>query len=147
MPKRLALELLRRFIIVGDLTVTPPTGRHERLAGAGDGPIAEIQIHDRRTPIRLVIQPDLEFGGAYMDGRLTVGKTGLEPLIELLLVTSTSWKQHWAGRLTLRLGNILAWLKHLNPPERSRHNVAHDYDLTNELFESFRDPWRQYSCA
>ena len=147
MLERLALALLRRFIIAGDLTVTTPTGRHERLAGAGNGPIAEIQIHDRRTLTRLVIQPDLEFGEAYMDGRLTVGKAGLEPLIELLLVNSTSWKQHWAGRLTRRLGNILAWLRHLNPPGRSRHNVAHHYDLTDELFESFLDPWRQYSCA
>ena len=147
MLERLALALLRRFIIAGDLTMTTPTGRHERLAGAGDGPIAKIQIHDRRTLIRLVIQPDLEFGDAYMDGRLTVGKAGLEPLIELLLVNSTSWKQHWAGRLTLRLGNILAWLRHLNPPGRSRHNVAHHYDLTDGLFETFLDPWRQYSCA
>ena len=147
MLERLALALLRRFIIAGDLTVTTPTGRHERLAGAGDGPIAEIQIHDRRTLTRLVIQPDLEFGEAYMDGRLTVGKAGLEPLIELLLLNSTSWKRHWAGRLRLRLGNMLVGLRHLNPPGRSRHNVAHHYDLTDELFDTFLDPWRQYSCA
>lgn len=147
MLERLALALLRRFIIVGDLTVTTPTGRHERLAGAGDGPIAEIKIHDRRTLIRLVVQPDLEFGEAYMDGRLTVGKAGLEPLIELLLLNSTSWKRHWAGRLRLRLGNMLMGLRHLNPPGRSRQNVAHHYDLTDELFDTFLDPWRQYSCA
>ena len=147
MLERLALALLRRFIIAGDLTVTTPTGRHERLAGAGDGPIAEIKIHDRRTLIRLVVQPDLEFGEAYMDGRLTVGKARLEPLIELLLLNSTSWKRHWAGRLRLRLGNMLVGLRHLNPPGRSRHNVAHHYDLTDELFDTFLDPWRQYSCA
>ena len=147
MLESLALALLRRFIIAGDLTVTTPTGRHERLAGAGDGPIAEIKIHDRRTLIRLVVQPDLEFGEAYMDGRLTVGKAGLEPLIELLLLNSTSWKRHWAGRLRLRLGNMLVGLRHLNPPGRSRHNVAHHYDLTDELFDTFLDPWRQYSCA
>ena len=82
-----------------------------------------------------------------MDGRLTVGKAGLEPLIELLLVNSTSWKHHWAGRLRLRLGNMLVGLRHLNPPGRSRHNVAHHYDLTDELFDTFLDPWRQYSCA
>ena len=147
MLERLALALLRRFIIAGDLTVTTPTGRHERLAGAGDRPIAEIKIHDRRTLIRLVVQPDLEFGEAYMDGRLTVGKAGLEPLIELLLLNSTSWKRHWAGRLRLRLGNMLVGLRHLNPPGRSRHNVAHHYDLTDELFDTFLDPWWQYSCA
>ena len=77
MLERLALALLRRFIIVGDVTVTTPTGRHERLAGAGGGPIAEIQTYDRRTLLSLVKRPDLEFGTAYMDGRLTVGKAGL----------------------------------------------------------------------
>ena len=131
MLERLALALVRRSIIAGDLTVTTPTGRHERLAGAGDRLIAEIQIHDRRTLIRLIIQPDFEFGEGHMGGRLTVGKAGIEPLIELRLANSTSWKQHWAGRLTLRLGKIPAWLRHLNPPGRSRHNVAHHYDLTD----------------
>ena len=116
MLERLTLALLRRFIIASDLIVTTLTGRHERLAGAGDGPVAEIKIHDRRTLIRLVVQPDLEFGEAYMDGRLTVGKAGLEPLIELLLLNSTSWKRHWAGRLRLRLGNMLVGLRHLPPP-------------------------------
>ena len=82
-----------------------------------------------------------------MDGRLTVGKAGLEPLIELLLVNSTSWKRHWARRLRLRLGNMLMGLRHLNPPGRPRQNVAHHYDLTDELFDTFLDPWWQYLCA
>ena len=41
----------------------------------------------------------------------------------------------------------MAWLRHLNLPGRSLHNVAHHYDLTDALFASFLDPWRQYSCA
>ena len=38
-------------------------------------------------------------------------------------------------------------MRHLNPRWRSRRNVAHQYDLTDELFETFLDPRRQYSCA
>ena len=38
-------------------------------------------------------------------------------------------------------------MRHLNPRWRSRRNVAHHYDLTDELFETFLDPRRQYSCA
>ena len=104
MLERLALALLRRFIIAGDLNVTTPTGRHERLAGAGDGPIAEIKIHDRRTLIRLVVQPDLEFGEAYMDGRLTVGKAGLEPLIELLLAELDVMETTLGGTTDIAIG-------------------------------------------
>lgn len=57
------------------------------------------------------------------------------------------WLRHWAGRMTLGLGNLLAVFRHLNLPGRSRRNVAHHYDLTDELFDCFVDPWRQYSCA
>ena len=147
MRERLSLALLRRFIAVGDLKITMPDGRREHLVGPDDGPSADITIHSRQTLFRLVIRPDLEFGEAYMDGRLTVGAAGLEPLVEFLVLNSQAWKHHWAGRLTLCLGNMLAGIRHLNPPGRARCNVAHHYDLTDELFESFLDPWRQYSCA
>jgi cyclopropane-fatty-acyl-phospholipid synthase len=49
--------------------------------------------------------------------------------------------------VTLGLGNLLAVFRHLNLPGRSRRNVAHHYDLTDDLFDCFLDPWRQYSCA
>ena len=44
----------------------------------------------------------------------------------------------------------LATLKGLwrrNRPARSRQNVAHHYDLSDELYDTFLDPDRQYSCA
>ena len=98
---------------------------------------ASITIHDRATFLRLVIKPDLAFGEAYMDGRISTGNGGIDALMELLMLNSRHWSRHWAGRLTLRFGNCLAWLRHLNPRWRSRRNVAHHYDLTDELFETF----------
>jgi len=82
-----------------------------------------------------------------MDGRLTPDSGGLEPLMHLIMANSDGWSRHWAGRVTLGLGNLLAVFRHLNMPGRSRRNVAHHYDLTDELFDCFLDPWRQYSCA
>ena len=32
-------------------------------------------------------------------------------------------------------------------PGRSRRNAANHYDLKDSLFDTFIDPWRQYSCA
>ena len=82
-----------------------------------------------------------------MDGRLTVPVDGLEPLVDLLMTNSESWARHWAGRTTLSIVNLLALLRHWNPRKKSRRNVAHHYDLSNALFDTFLDPWRQYSCA
>jgi len=147
MLERFVLTVLRQFIQSGHLTITTPSGRQVRLGAPGSGPAAEITIHDRATMRRLVTRPDLEFGEAYMDGRLTPGAGGLESLLDLIMTNSSVWSRHWAGRITLGLGNLLAVFRHLNRPGRSRRNVAHHYDLTDELFDIFLDPWRQYSCA
>jgi cyclopropane-fatty-acyl-phospholipid synthase len=147
MLERFVLTVLGQFIQSGQLTITMPSGRQVRLGTPGDDPAAEITVHDRATLRRLVTQPDLEFGEAYMDGRLTPDSGGLEPLMHLIMANSDGWSRHWAGRVTLGLGNLLAVFRHLNMPGRSRRNVAHHYDLTDELFDCFLDPWRQYSCA
>ena len=82
-----------------------------------------------------------------MDGRISKGNGGIDALIELLMLNSRHWSRQWAGCLKLRFVNYLALLRHLNPRWRSRSNVAHHYDLTDELFETFLDPLHQYSCA
>ncbi len=147
MLERFVLTILGQFIQFGQLTITTPSGRQVCLGVADNGPRAAITVHDHATLRRLVTCPDLEFGEAYMDGRLTPGAGGLEPLMDLILKNSQTWAGHWAGRLTLVLGNMLSVFRHLNQPHRARRNVAHHYDLTDELFETFLDPWRQYSCA
>ena len=143
----LALAIMRQFVICGTLDLTLANGPGHQLQGRSPGPHASITIHDRATFLRLVTKPDLAFGEAYMDGRISTGNGGIDALMELLMLNSRHWSRHWAGRLTLRFGNCLAWLRHLNPRWRSRRNVAHHYDLTDELFETFLDPRRQYSCA
>ena len=143
----LALAILRQFVASGTLSLTLPGGSVERLDSGVPGADAVITLHDRATLWRLVAKPDLAFGEAYMDGRLTVGDGGLESLMEFLMRNAEHWRRHWPGRLTLCLGNATAWFRHLNPPAQSRRNVAHHYDLTDGLFETFLDPWRQYSCA
>ena len=45
-----------------------------------------------------------------------------------------------------RFGAVKAFFRR-NDPRRARRNVAHHYDLSDELYETFLDPDRQYSCA
>ena len=85
MLERFVLTVLRQFIQVGQLTITTPVGRQVRLGTPGTGLVAEITVNDQATLWRLLAQPDLEFGEAYMDGRLTPGAGGLEPLMDLIM--------------------------------------------------------------
>lgn len=143
----IAFTIIRTFIGKGSLRISLAGRPPVTLTGAGPGPQASIHVQDRRTLWRLVMVPDLAFGEAYMDGRLTVSVDGLEPLVDLLMTNSESWARHWAGRTTLSIVNLLALLRHWNPRKKSRRNVAHHYDLSNALFDTFLDPWRQYSCT
>ena len=58
--------------------------------------------------MHFVIKPDLAFGEAYMDGRISTGNGSIDAVMELLMLDSRHWSRHWAGRLTLRFGNCLA---------------------------------------
>jgi cyclopropane-fatty-acyl-phospholipid synthase len=45
-----------------------------------------------------------------------------------------------------KMGRLAAMLRR-NPAVRARHNVAHHYDIGNELYRLFLDEDLQYSCA
>ena len=143
----IALALIRQFVKSGTLHIETRWGPSTKCKGDAPGPTSWIRITDRKTLWTLVFKPDLAFGEAYMDGRLLIVEGGLDALMEVLLTNQQAWSCHWAGRLTLGVNRTVAVLKNVNPRARSRRNVAHHYDLTDELFESFLDPWRQYSCA
>src|SRR5256885_12137095 len=56
-----------------------------------------------------------------------------------------------AGALPIRLGQaagrLVRRIHQYNPVPRARRNVAHHYDLSDQLYELFLDRDRQYSCA
>lgn len=139
-------SFLRRFIKQGALIVVYPDGQDQRY-GEPDVPPITMRLHDRSLPRRLLTNPDLSLGEAYMDGTLTVDADDIYGLVDLLLVNLNRQKgiRHlrWLSRLR-RAGRGIA---QFNPVGRARQNVAHHYDLSGQLYELFLDPDRQYSCA
>src|SRR5437667_8951405 len=82
-----------------------------------------------------------------MDGRLTIEEGSLYEFIEILVSSDVAQ----AGALPMRLGQaagrLVRRLHQYNPVPRARRNVAHHYDLSDQLYELFLDRDRQYSCA
>jgi cyclopropane-fatty-acyl-phospholipid synthase len=139
--------LLEMLIPRGRLTVIMP-GREPRGFGPGGGKSVTIRLHDRKLAFDLVRNPRLAVGEAYMDGRLTIEDGTILDLLELV-VGGNRWEDKTKGRDKLNKGKIkkLRALFRRNKPKASRRNVAHHYDLGNELYEAFLDPDMQYSCA
>jgi cyclopropane-fatty-acyl-phospholipid synthase len=141
--------ILRGFVCVGRLSVRWPDGQRSIYAGPeGSGPEAGIKFRDARTIRRMVLNPTLAVGEAYMDGGLVPDGCGIYDAIELLaLNVMANATGHPIARFRNTLGVIRRRIDQYNPASRARRNVAHHYDLNGRLYSLFLDRDRQYSCA
>jgi cyclopropane-fatty-acyl-phospholipid synthase len=143
------MSLLGRFIDrllpVGSITIIQPDGRRE-TRGPGGGKHITVRLHDKRAALDLFRNPRLKLGELYMDGRLTIEDGTILDLLELI-TGAQLWERGRAKAMAKGKGG---WLKHLfrrNPVAKSRKNVAHHYDIGNELYALLLDDDLQYCCA
>ncbi len=140
--------MLDRIVREGDLVLRDWRGR-ERRYGNGEGTRIAIRIRDRATLRRLFLNPELALGEAYMDGGLVVEEGDIRDLLDLVMRNLGPGRvpDHWLQHLLAGTRHLLRTIASWNPVPRARRNVAHHYDLSDELYELFLDADRQYSCA
>jgi cyclopropane-fatty-acyl-phospholipid synthase len=143
----LAAIFFRRLVGIGDLTVIDATGKTHCFSGAEVGPAVTIRLHDRALHRKIMLNPYLTFGEAYMDGTLTVEKGTLYDAMDLAARNAAAVDSFFLQRLRDRFRHILAFIETYNPIERAQKNVAHHYDLSGALYDLFLDQDRQYSCG
>jgi cyclopropane-fatty-acyl-phospholipid synthase len=143
--KRLLDRILEGAITEGRLNVIWPDGSTNRY-GQDDTPSATVRIRDEKTLRRLVMNPALTVGEAYMDQGLVPVDCSIHEVLTVLMqnirhggVPVVEWN--------MKLGRLLRPLIQANNAVRSKHNVAHHYDLNGRLYSLFLDRDRQYSCA
>ncbi len=141
-------HILRKTIRRGHLTLIDARGRHHELVGPEPGKHVVLKLHRADLSWKLAINPQLSVGEAYMDGLLTVENTDIYGLMDFV-GQNLRWRgiDHWSQRLADMVRHLNRYVRQFNPASRSRRNVAHHYDLSDELYETFLDSNRQYSCA
>ena len=123
-----------RLIDEGTLVIHYPDGRTQ-LIGQG-APKAHIHLRERRVLTRLLSDPEMAFGEAYMDGDWWPGEGGLMALFELYFANA----RNFGGSRILDIArHALRGIREANSRLRSRRNVQHHYDIDNGLFERFLD--------
>lgn len=142
--------LLARFLATvidqGDFTLIDSRGRAHNL-GDGTAPRVAIRLYDLATERRLLINPRLAAGEAYMDGTLTIEEGTLFDLIDLIGRNIESFERHWFSDFSASVSRMFRRLQQYNPVGKAQRNVAHHYDLSDDLYDLFLDSDRQYSCA
>lgn len=128
------------------------TGRPPVRMALADGPavgpdedaaVASLEIRDRRTLARIVLNPEVEFGDCYADGSVKI-EGDLAALLDAVYASmSAQERRGWYSRLSssrLRLAQR-------NSRNGSRHNIHHHYDLGNEFYQLWLDQNLVYTCA
>jgi cyclopropane-fatty-acyl-phospholipid synthase len=138
--------LLKRAILTGTLNVIDAHGTMHRFSGT-PRPEVTIRLHDRALHKKLYFNPELALGEAYMDGTMTIEKGTLGDLFEIMAKNEKNARSDMLYALRERLSKRLRGWQQYNPIDLSRKNVAHHYDLPDQLYDMFLDGDRQYSCA
>ena len=138
---------LRYITNVGSLKVTDANGRIYRNVGAAAGPAVAVRLLDASLNHKILLNPWLHLGEAYMDGTLVIEDGTHSELIEFLCINGAKAEGNPLVVPTRWLGQRMRWLQQYNPLWRAEKNVAHHYDLSGALYELFLDRDRQYSCA
>jgi cyclopropane-fatty-acyl-phospholipid synthase len=108
------------------------------IATASGDALATIRIEDRPTLWRCVTHPELAFGEAYTDGRLTVDGDLVAALDTVYRAPVRPWVDRWLRRASAPRRNSLAG---------SRANIHEHYDLGNEFYRLWLDEQMLYTCA
>jgi cyclopropane-fatty-acyl-phospholipid synthase len=143
----LLAKVLARVLGEGHLTIIDAAGRSHFLQGTKPGPAVTMRIHTWWTGMRLLLRPRMAVGEAYVDGTLTIEGSSIYDLLDLLGRNMAACERLPHVRLSYAWQCLVRKIEQYNPVGRARRNVAHHYDLKDQLYDFFLDPDRQYSCA
>ncbi|MDQ7781639.1 MAG: cyclopropane fatty acyl phospholipid synthase [Desulfomonilaceae bacterium] len=103
----------------------------------------DIHVHDDRFYTRVLRHKNLGLGEAYMDGWWDCDH--VDEFICRILKANLDSRVVGSPKLLLRMLPSLLFNRQSKP--RSRQVAERHYDVGNDLFMSFLDPYNQYSCA
>ena len=143
---KLLNTMLTKIIRTGTLEVVDAEGNIHRYAGTAQ-PFVRVKLHDPALYRSLVWNPDLKAGEAYMDGTLTIEQGTLRDFLTLFAINRGVSRKLPIQKPLRRLAKRMKSLWQRNTLVQSQRNVAHHYDLSNELYGLFLDSGMNYSCA
>lgn len=139
-------RLIAETIKEGTLVIDDPDGQRYR-AGNSSGEIVHIRIKNWNTVVKLVVNPDLALGEAYMSGNLIMVEGEVYNLLDLIFQNLRTIEAPGLSRFTRALFRFVLRFVDYNSPEKSKDNVARHYDLDGRLYDLFLDADKQYSCG
>jgi cyclopropane-fatty-acyl-phospholipid synthase len=106
-----------------------------------------IRFATRAAERRVVLDPELRFGEAYMDGEVILTQGSIADFLDIAVRNlSRSRASAWVDLLG-KLRAVWRRVFHYNTVWRARRNATHHYNIDYRIYRLFLDSDLQYSCA
>ncbi len=111
-------------------------------------PQVRIRLKNKSIERKLFFNPNLHIGEAYMNEELIIEKGNIEEFLNLItncyddFISNNKFYKFYEY-----LSSIFMPLQQINQLVNSKNNVAHHYDINEDLYKLFLDKDMQYSCA
>ena len=106
-----------------------------------------LKLLNKNLHYKLLVNPDLYFGEGYMDGSIIIENGSISEFLELAFKNIGRDEINTFGYILKKIKGTIRYLTNFNFAKKSKDNVAHHYDISDELYDLFLDPKRQYSCG
>ena len=122
--------------------------RNNKHTYGNNKPIVTIRLKNKSIERKLFINPNLHIGEAYMNEELVIEQGSLDDFINLVtncyddFISNNKFYKFYEY-----LSSIFMPLQQINQLVNSKNNVAHHYDINEDLYKLFLDKDMQYSCA
>ena len=129
----------------GILDFKMPDGRIFRAKAKGQGPVAQLDIHNGDVFARLIREGDLGFSDAYLDGWWST--PDLMAFMDLLHADNDELYDGFPGMSLVRAYERMRFWLQSNTKRQAKKNISYHYDLGNKFYSEWLDDTMTYSSA
>ena len=139
-------SVLKKLNFDGTLEIIDSNGKTHKFGNSN--PNVCIRLKNKSIQRKLFLNPNLHIGEAYMNEELVVEKGTIEDFLNLItncyddFISNNKFYKFYEY-----LSSIFMPFQQINQLVNSKKNVAHHYDINEDLYKLFLDQDMQYSCA
>ena len=113
-----------------------------------NGPAIKIRLTNKSIEKKLFRNPSLHLGEGYMNDEILIEEGTIDELLDVVTSCYDDFvRNNFIYRIYENFSGYLKVFQQLNEAVKSKQNVAHHYDLKEDLYKLFLDKDMQYSCA
>jgi len=106
-----------------------------------------LKLLDKNLNYKLLFHPDLYLGEAYTNGKVIIENGTLTEFLSIVLINIGRNEINIFSKIINKIKGSYRYFTKFNFAHKSKKNVSHHYDISEDLYNLFLDQKRQYSCG